>query len=459
MKGGRRGIAAAAVIRGYFQKIDLQFSEEEGPDGVVFRGLAFAKGDIIDVYQWKIVVDDECVQSFFNLPTHVRPARRQAVAEYCMFVNHRIRWGKLTEDIHDDGEVRFCLCVPSASMKGDPEIEVDRLLCAPTVLLERFTPGLIDVIQGRSPREAYEDCVRLPTETDDDTEEDGDGGPFRSLDDAEPPPRVASSGAASYGDSRPMGRACSDDHATQTDRLAEYSLEGLNVHGDIPLSRIVSAVALFNAARARGEDVLRMNILLSGPPGCGKSAFVEYLGHEVGSEVMTITASDVLSPMVGQTEQRIAQIFHRASESGSILFLDEVDSLLSNRANASYNWEVTQVNELLQQMERFGGVMVGATNFESCLDPAVARRFTFKLRMDYLDGDGKRTFFARFFKEPMTPEQCQRLEAIPSLTPGDFRTVWQKLYYLSDKQGNDSRLDALETESASKGTACRKIGF
>jgi hypothetical protein len=110
-------------------------------------------------------------------------------------------------------------------------------------------------------------------------------------------------------------------------------------------------------------------------------------------------------------------------------------------------------------MERFGGVMVGATNFESCLDPAVARRFTFKLRMDYLDGDGKRTFFARFFKEPMTPEQCQRLEAIPSLTPGDFRTVWQKLYYLSDKQGNDSRLDALETESASKGTACRKIGF
>ena len=157
--------------------------------------------------------------------------------------------------------------------------------------------------------------------------------------------------------------------------------------------------------------------------------------------------------------KRLAPIFRMASESGSILFFDEVDSLLSSRANASYSWEVTQVNELLQQLERFRGVVVGATNFESGLDPAVVRRFTFKLRMDYLDGNGKRTFFARFFKEPMTPEQCQRLEAIPNLTPGDFRTVWQKLYYLSDKQSNDSRLDALESESASKGAAHTRIGF
>jgi hypothetical protein len=381
-------------------------------------------------------VDDECVESIFMLPTHVRPERRQAVAEYCMFVNHQFRWGKLTEGIRDAGEVRFYLCVPVASMKGDPEIEVDRLLALPTMLLERFTPGLVDVIQGRNPREAYEECIRLPIGPEEDAEEGGGAGPFKSLAHAGP-----------------------SSHVVSTGRSAEYSLDGLNVQGDIPLPEIVSAVTRFGDARAKGDDTLRMNILLSGPPGCGKSAFVEYLGREVGAEVMTITAGDVLSSMVGRTEQRIAHIFRRASESGCILFFDEVDSLLSSRANASFSWEVMQVNELLLQMERFGGVMVGATNFESGLDPAVLRRFTFKLKMDYLDEKGKQIFFNRFFKEPLTPEQCLRLGAIPNLTPGDFRTVLQKLYYLPGKQGNDSRLAALELESASKGAVRKRIGF
>ncbi len=55
-----------------------------------------------------------------------------------------------------------------------------------------------------------------------------------------------------------------------------------------------------------------------------------------------------------------------------------------------HKWEVTQVNELLYQMENFKGVMVGATNFMSNLDAAIMRRFTFKLQFDYLEDEGKR---------------------------------------------------------------------
>jgi len=447
-------IANAKAVRDYLNKIKFHFTEETEGLSFVFRGSICAEGDIIDVFQWKIAVEDESVQSFFTLPTHVKPERRLAVAEYCMYVNYPLKYGKLTEDIGDDGEVMFQLCVPAASLKGDPYEEVDRLMGLPTVVLERFTPGLIDVLQGRSPREAYEMC-----EDHDDDEEKTPGEIVDHVDASDDADNVFDGGTGVLH-KQESSKAAEVARPTSTTDLAEnYSLEGLNVQGDVPLAKVVAAVRKFRDAHAKGEDAPRMNILLSGPSGCGKTEFVKYLGREVGAGVMTISASDVLSPMVGRTEQKLAQLFCKARESKSILFLDEVDSLLSSRANASHSWEVTQVNELLQQMERFGGIMVGATNFESNLDSAVARRFTFKLKMDYLSEEGKRKFFTRYFKTPLTAEESVRLEAIPNLTPGDFRTARQKLYYLADKPSNESRLAALEAESSAKGARRARIGF
>ena len=244
----------------------------------------------------------------------------------------------------------------------------------------------------------------------------------------------------------------------------DYSLEGLNIRGDVQLERIVEAIRTFQHQKSgQDADRPRMNLLLSGPPGTGKTEFVKYLGFVLNTKINVKMGSDLLSMWVGGTEQNIKQAFAEAEAEHAILFLDELDGLVQSRATARNRWEVTQVSELLYQMENFNGVMIGATNFIQNLDQAIMRRFTFKLEFNVLDNAGKKLFFERMFHTSLSEEETCRLEEISSLAPGDFRTVRQSLYYYGGEVTNAMRLDALERESEAKGISAfrerSKIGF
>ena len=119
------------------------------------------------------------------------------------------------------------------------------------------------------------------------------------------------------------------------------------------------------------------------------------------------------------------------------------------------------LNELLQQMENFDGIMVAATNFSTSLDPATMRRFTYKLELDYLEEDGKRMFFERMFKAKLSDAEFSELDQLGNLTPGDFRTVRQELFYLGRERTNHDRIAALQSECALKkdGRRASRIGF
>ena len=243
----------------------------------------------------------------------------------------------------------------------------------------------------------------------------------------------------------------------------DYSLEGLNIKGGLSLDRIVDAIRSF---RQGGEDEVdrpRMNLLLSGAPGTGKTEFVKYLGNELQTKVVVKMGSDLLDMYVGGTERNIRIAFEEAEAENAILFLDEIDGLVQSRERASQSWQVTQVNELLHRMENFNGVMIGATNFAANLDSAIIRRFTFKLEFDYLDEAGKKLFFERMFRTTLTPEEYHELAQIPMLTPGDFRTVRQSFFYLGDRAGNRDYIAALAHESeirnANRFTPKPRIGF
>lgn len=242
-----------------------------------------------------------------------------------------------------------------------------------------------------------------------------------------------------------------------------YSLDGLNVKGDVRLEKVVKAVRNYmdESFNEAGEDKPRMNILMFGPPGTGKTEFVKYLGKELDRKVLVMRGSDILSPYVGLSEQNISSAFRLAEQDRAILFFDEIDGLVQNRAGARASWQVTQVNELLQQMENFKGVMVAATNFCRNLDPAIMRRFTFKFEFDYLGDEGKRRFFERMFKTTLTETEFADLKSIECLTPGDFRTVRQKQFYLDDTPSNADRIAALREECALKNEegASARIGF
>lgn len=253
--------------------------------------------------------------------------------------------------------------------------------------------------------------------------------------------------------------------AIQTDNKLlpskDYSLAGLNIKGDVGLDRIVEAVRRFRSEKDDGSDPdrPRMNLLLWGPPGTGKTEFVKHLGNTLDTKVSVKMGSDLLSCYVGMTEHNIKNAFAEAEADDSILFLDEIDGLVQDRAGAEKSWEVSQVNELLHQMENFKGVMVGATNFMDNLDAAIMRRFTFKLQFDYLDAEGKRLFFERLFKAKLSDSEVGRLVEIPNLAPGDFRTVRQSLHYLGGDVTNTMRLAELEKECSLKKNGRNRIGF
>lgn len=240
----------------------------------------------------------------------------------------------------------------------------------------------------------------------------------------------------------------------------DYQLDGLNIKGGFSLNEMVEATRNFLAMPEKGIDYPRMNILLWGPPGTGKTEFVKYLAHELGLKYNIKMGGDLLSKWVGGTEENIKAAFEEAEYDGSILFFDEIDGLLRDRGGADHSWEVTQVNELLYRMENFKGIFIGATNYNDALDAAVLRRFTFKVEFDVLDEIGKVKFFERTFLTELSNDERSALQEIENLTPGDFRTVRQRLFYLGSKVNNEMRIKALSDECVNKRVLRpRKVGF
>lgn len=78
----------------------------------------------------------------------------------------------------------------------------------------------------------------------------------------------------------------------------------------------------------------------------------------MGIDIEERRCSDLISPYVGVTEQNIAEAFATASERAAMLLIDEIDSFLYRREAGQRSWEVSQVNEMLVQLEHLGSVMI-----------------------------------------------------------------------------------------------------
>ena len=149
-----------------------------------------------------------------------------------------------------------------------------------------------------------------------------------------------------------------------------------------------------------------------------------------------------------------ADAFADARAKGSLLLLDEVDSLLFDRSTARANWEVSQVNELLTWLDQHPLPVVAATNFATRLDPATARRFAFKLELKPLTGASLDLAFERFFELP-APAMLQKVQG---LTPGDFATVAKQLRFESALASQEI-VERLALEAEHKPGTSNPIGF
>lgn len=161
---------------------------------------------------------------------------------------------------------------------------------------------------------------------------------------------------------RPGGVRVSSRIRTAPPSDLPYRKEWL--HADVDLQALVSNLQQMGSGR----------IALFGAPGTGKTAFAKFLAESLQIRFIRKKASDLLSPYVGGTEQRFAQAFEEAGKNNALLLLDEADSFLRSREFASRNWEFSQVNELLTQIDEFEGYFVLASNYGDSLDDALTRR-------------------------------------------------------------------------------------
>ncbi len=194
-------------------------------------------------------------------------------------------------------------------------------------------------------------------------------------------------------------------------------------------------------------------ICLYGPAGTGKSAYGKYVAKVLKKPLILKKASDLLDMYVGGTEKNIAEAFKEAKKKKAVLVFDEVDSFLSERGNAQRSWEVSQVNEMLVQMENFDGIFIATTNLMGNLDKASLRRFDMKLKFDFLKPLQAWEMFITFHKELSLKECKKNLKStvfkLHHLTPGDFAAVVRQSKFRTIKN-SDEFLERLREEVSIK---------
>jgi SpoVK/Ycf46/Vps4 family AAA+-type ATPase len=206
--------------------------------------------------------------------------------------------------------------------------------------------------------------------------------------------------------------------------------------------------------RILGMKGVNFSLCLYGISGSGKSAYARYLAEKLKMKVLHKRASDLLSCWVGEAEKNIAGTFAEAKRKKMLLVIDEADSFLQDRRNAHRSWEVTQVNEMLTQMERHPLPFVCTTNLMEGLDQASLRRFTFKVKYDYL----KRPQVQEAFKHFFGVEPTVSLNDLTCLAPGDFAVVAKKTK-ICGIDDHKELVEMLRLEQKVKDVKSNRIGF
>ena len=155
-------------------------------------------------------------------------------------------------------------------------------------------------------------------------------------------------------------------------------------------------------------------VLLFGPPGCGKTMIAKAVANSAGSHFLNIKGPELLDKYEGETERQIRLIFTRAKEHATsgrpvIVFFDEMDALFRTRGSGvSSDVEATIVPQLLSEIDGVEGlanvIVIGATNREDLIDPAILRpgRLDVKIKLDRPDADAAIEILARYLT-PATP--------------------------------------------------------
>jgi hypothetical protein len=199
----------------------------------------------------------------------------------------------------------------------------------------------------------------------------------------------------------------------------------------------------FESRLPRGRG---LTALFAGPSGTGKTMAAEALAARLGLDLYAVDLAGVVSKWIGETEKNLRRVFEAAERAGAVLFFDEADALFAQRSekvrDAHDRHGNAGVDHLLQEMEKFCGVAILATNRRNLVDPALLRRLRFLVEFPFPELADRVRLWRGVFP-PRTPlgeldwEALGRLE----LSGGSIRTIAVNAAFLAASDGG-----ALEME-------------
>ena len=149
---------------------------------------------------------------------------------------------------------------------------------------------------------------------------------------------------------------------------------------DTALAQVTQHDLIFNrwGLGERHPTGLALAFNFAGPPGTGKTICAEAIAHALGRRLLLVRYAELESLWAGETPKNVAAVFRRAREERAVLLFDEADALATRRSTSVHHGfereANTTISVLLQELERYDGVVIFATNLAANFDPAFELR-------------------------------------------------------------------------------------
>lgn len=162
-------------------------------------------------------------------------------------------------------------------------------------------------------------------------------------------------------------------------------------------------------------------VLLSGPPGVGKSMTMRALADRVGRPLIRVEPADVIGSLLGESARSLTAVFAEAREQGAVLGLDEIDALAKRRDDVYDVGEFKRfVTTLLVELDRWPGhaPLIAATNHLDMLDPALERRFEAHIRLGAPDEEARLAILEQILSRLGLSPKPATVDALVAVTDG-----------------------------------------